>query len=361
MEASPFSNPGRPTIRDIAQAAGCHYSTVSLALHDHPRIPSETRVRIRKIAEDLGYAPDAALSALCAYRERKRPRPEQAVLAWLTNYHTEDGWRGSPCNVDYFEGASRRAAERGYRLEPFWLAAPSMTPRRMSKILWTRGIPGILLPPQEERTSLNLAWEHFAAVTFGHSLVHPRLHLAANHEYRSMGILFEELVRRRYGRIGLVDLRAHDERVDHNWLAAYLIKQQDLAGQDRLPPLLLEGWDEGEFLGWVRQHRPDVIVTKLPAVLHAVRKAGYRVPRDLGVAFHSMEENAPGISGMKKNSFQVGVMAVDLLVDMLHRGERGVPERPSLFMVEGSWAEGETLRSAAPSRAKKSSSLLSTV
>ncbi len=39
-------------------------------------------------------------------------------------------------------------------------------------------------------------------------------------------------------------------------------------------------------------------------------------------------------------------MAVDLLVDMLHRGERGLPERPSLFMVEGSWAEGGTLRPA---------------
>ena len=46
---------------------------------------------------------------------------------------------------------------------------------------------------------------------------------------------------------------------------------------------------------------------------------------------------------MKKNSFQIGVMAVDLVVDMLHRGERGLPARPSLLMVEGSWSEGATL------------------
>jgi LacI family transcriptional regulator len=47
---------------------------------------------------------------------------------------------------------------------------------------------------------------------------------------------------------------------------------------------------------------------------------------------------------MKKNSFQIGVMAIDLLVDMLHRNERGIPARPYLLMVEGSWVEGNTLR-----------------
>jgi hypothetical protein len=46
---------------------------------------------------------------------------------------------------------------------------------------------------------------------------------------------------------------------------------------------------------------------------------------------------------MKKNSFQIGVMAVDLLVDMLHRNERGVPAIPYRLMVEGSWCEGKTL------------------
>ena len=289
------------------------------------------------------------LSALCAYRASRRPVQDQAVLAWLTNYRTEHGWRASACNRDYFDGASRRAAERGYRLETFWLAAPAMTPPRMSKILWARGIQGVLLPPQEHRcTTLDLAWPRFSAVTFGHSLVSPRLHLVGNHEYRTMNALFAELVRRGYERIGLVDLRAHDERVDHNWLAAYLVEQQRLAPRNRLPPQLLPAWDAGAFLAWVRQCRPDVVVTKLPEVRRCLERAGFRVGQDLGVAFHSLDENSPGLSGMKKNAFQIGVMAVDLLVDMLHRGERGLPARPSLHMVEGSWSEGTTLRPPPP-------------
>jgi hypothetical protein len=50
-------------------------------------------------------------------------------------------------------------------------------------------------------------------------------------------------------------------------------------------------------------------------------------------------------------------MAVDLLVDMLHRNERGVPIIPYMLMVEGSWCEGRTLRPAAnPEESRKNRS-----
>jgi LacI family transcriptional regulator len=79
MSSSEF----RPTIRDIARKAGCHYSTVSLALRDHPRIPLRTKERIREIAGQLGYRADAMLAALCAYREMKRPLGQRnEVIAW---------------------------------------------------------------------------------------------------------------------------------------------------------------------------------------------------------------------------------------------------------------------------------------
>lgn len=336
----------RSTLRDVAEAVGCHYSTVSLALRDHPRIPSKTKSRIRAAAERLGYRPDPALAALSAYRTLKHPAREQSVIAWLTNYRTEFRWKDSACNCDYFDGAADRAAERGYRLEPFWLAAPGITPARMSKILWTRGIQGLLLPPQEELTELDLDWKKFSAVTFGYTLLRPRLHMVSNHEYRTMGALFSELVSRHYKRIGLVDLELHDERVDHNWSAAYSVEQQRLPAKNRLPPLLLRKWDSPAFLTWMERHRPDVVVTKLPEVLRTLKTAGISVPGEIGVAFHSLDEKTQNLSGMKKNSFQIGVMAMDLLIDMIHRSERGLPARPSLLMVEGAWSEGSTVRHA---------------
>jgi LacI family transcriptional regulator len=344
----------RPTIRDIGRKTGFHYSTVSLALRDHPRIPESTKQIIREAAKGLGYQPDATLSALCAYRLMKRPPKEQTVIAWITNHHTQSGWRMSACTVDYFEGATQRATERGYRLEMFWLAEPGMNEQRMSRILWTRGIQGVLLPPQEHLTRIDLSWEKLSAVTFGYTLAHPRLHLVSNHEYRTMGTLFGELERRDYQRVGLVNLREHDKRVDNNWLAAYLVEQTRLPPEHQLPPLVLEQWNTRTFLEWVEEYRPDAIVTRLPDVLCSLRRAGYSVPEDVGVAYHTLDEKNCCLSGMKKNSFQIGVMAVDLLIDMLHRNERGIPVHPYLLMVEGSWVEGNTLRSRSELRTSTS-------
>jgi LacI family transcriptional regulator len=337
----------RPTIRDIARKAGCHYSTVSLALRNHPRIPVRTKEKIQAIAVQLGYRADAMLAALCAYREMKRPAIEKGVIAWLTNHRSEEGWKVSACNRDYFHGASCRAAERGYRLEELWLAAPGMNGRRMSKILWTRGIQGVLLPPQEKIGSVDLEWSNFSAVTFGYTLTSPRLHLVSNHEYRTMGTLFSELNRRGYRRVGLVNLRNQDERVDHNWLAAYLVEQNRLCLDDPIPPLIMETWCDEDFLSWLKEFHPDAIVTKLPDVLTSLKRAGFQIPEDIGVAYHSLDEGRRGLSGMKKNAYQIGVMAVDLLVDMLHRNERGIPLRPYLLMVEGTWYEGNTVRGVA--------------
>ena len=60
-------NRPRVTLAAIAAQAGVHVTTVSLALRNSPRLPIATRDRIRKLADELGYAPDPMLQALVAY------------------------------------------------------------------------------------------------------------------------------------------------------------------------------------------------------------------------------------------------------------------------------------------------------
>ncbi len=337
-------------MRDIAERAGCHYSTVSLALRNRPRIAEETRRRVHQAAAELGYRPDPMLAALNAYRVKKKPVHEHTVLAWVTNYPTRDLWRDNSCECTYFQGAKRRAEERGYRLEHFWLAEPGITNRRMSDILHARGIRGVLLAPQQHPGAIDLDWTNFTAVTIGCTLVQPRLHNVFHHDYRIMTALLDELGRRGYRRPGLVELREHDERVDHHWTAAYFVHQQTLPADQRLAPFILEAWNPPVFLKWVKQEQPDVVVSKLPEVAQALRQAGYRLPADISVALHSMvaEPGLPEISGMLKHPLEVGQMAVDLLIDMLHRNETGVPALPQQLMIDGSWNEGSTLRPRLP-------------
>ena len=59
---------GRITIKDIAKLLEINPSTVSRALKDHPDISRETRAKVKRVAEDLGYVPN--LQAI-SFRNRK--------------------------------------------------------------------------------------------------------------------------------------------------------------------------------------------------------------------------------------------------------------------------------------------------
>jgi DNA-binding LacI/PurR family transcriptional regulator len=52
------------SIADIARVAGVSHTTVSRALHESPLISSETRERIQRLAEEMGYTPNAIAQSL---------------------------------------------------------------------------------------------------------------------------------------------------------------------------------------------------------------------------------------------------------------------------------------------------------
>jgi LacI family transcriptional regulator len=54
----------RVTIKDIAKVANVSYSTVSRALTGQPQIPEETRKKILKVANSMGYTPNALAKGL---------------------------------------------------------------------------------------------------------------------------------------------------------------------------------------------------------------------------------------------------------------------------------------------------------
>ncbi|MER5485809.1 LacI family DNA-binding transcriptional regulator [Streptomyces sp. NPDC002812] len=54
----------RPTIKDIARQAGVSESAVSFALNNRPGVSQDTRARIRRVAEELGWQPNSAARAL---------------------------------------------------------------------------------------------------------------------------------------------------------------------------------------------------------------------------------------------------------------------------------------------------------
>ena len=332
----------RTTIRDIAEMAGYHFTTVSMALRNHPSIPATTRQKIKKAARELDYRPDPMLSSLMAYRLSVRPAAYQSTIAWVTNHDTRSGWCDNPMMRRFFDGAGRRAQEQGYKLEEFWLREPGITTKRASDILKARNIVGLLLAPQQEpNTVINLDWKPFSVVTIGFTLAKPELHLAISYQYHGIIRLMKKLRERGYRRCGLVLSILNDERVDNNWRAGHWIELQKYPKSERLPLLPLKDWNDEAFLKWFHKYQPDVIMTIFPETIECLKKHGLKIPGDVGVAFYSLHKRNKVFSGMRENAVVVGNAALDHLVSMIQRNERGIPKIPQRILIEGTWQEGE--------------------
>jgi DNA-binding LacI/PurR family transcriptional regulator len=291
---------------------------------------------------------------LSAYRKTRRPAKFQASLAWLSNYPKGESWKNFPAFRGYFEGATQRARELGYRLEEFRLHTPGMTCARMENILAARNIGGLLVAPQPlSGTTMAFRFDRFSAVTFGYTLVEPQLHVAALHMFRSMENAFRRLIALGYRRPGLALAVESDRRADRQWSAAFWTEQQALPPDCRVPLLLGQPLERQSFLAWFRQHRPDVVVAIWPEVLAWLVEAGVTVPEDAGLALLTVPDGGVLYSGIWENPHMIGAKAVEFLVDLTQRNDRGCPQVPLTMLVAGTWVAGKTVRAITPRSSPK--------
>ncbi|XHR29729.1 MAG: LacI family DNA-binding transcriptional regulator [Chthoniobacteraceae bacterium] len=332
----------RVSIRDIAATLGLHHTTVSLALRDSPSLKPETKQKIQAAAVELGYRPDPMLTALAAYRQSKRPSSFHAVIAWINNWKDREAIFEVPTYRAYYEGACETAQTLGYAVQEFWMHERGMTPARMQHILKARNISGLLLPPQPSPgATLHFDFQDFPAITFGFSLQPSVLHLVTCHHSKALDLLMSHLVAKGYRRPGYCILDFTDSVVNYEWVSrlAYLYtKYPALVPIPRLTSL-----EHGVIAKWIKKYKPDVLIG-YSFLLSQVEALSYRVPEDIGYASLAVDLADPHISGISQNDRFIGKIAVDLLVGMIHRGERGVPPIPIRTLIDSTWVEGETLR-----------------
>lgn len=334
------------TMQEVARRAGVHAATVSRALRNAPGVSVAVRDRVQQAARELHYRPNPLVSALIRTRRSPQRGKYQATLAFFTR--PLPGSAGQNRHQQLLAATRARAEQHGYRLEVFGANERQIPAPRLTEILIARGISGLILAPfTSPEAEPPVDWRQFAVVALGLSQRIPVTHVAHNH-YSGMRRVLEECRRRGARRIGLVlPVRVH-RNVEERWLAAYLLDQTEQPPPGGpLPPLLVEETSEPRaFTPWLRANRPDVIIglqhlTPVHQWLHA---AGLRVPADLGLVTLDRRESRIDFSGLDQEVVKMGATAVDQLVSLVERGERGMVERPITVMIDGAWVDGATLR-----------------
>jgi LacI family transcriptional regulator len=338
----------------VAEEAKVSQMTVSRSLRDDPMIPVATRQRIKRIAVQLGYRPDPAVSQLMARLRRSRVSDSASeTVAWITTHATATAWRDNPASVAFHAGATARARELGYRIEEFWFTAPGMSGHRLSEILRARGIRGVLVAPLAQTgVVVELEWEHFACSTCGaFSLHNVGLHRACAHYVNAVHLAWRELARLGYRRIGLALSSELNRRVARLWLASALLEQNGLPQSRVVPPLVADDWRLETVLSWMRQYRPDVVLS-FRQVCDWLQAGGVHVPEDCGFALLHIED--PLFAGVDEQRPDIGAAALDLVVEQLNANQLGLPAKPKTVFIECSWVDGRT--APPPDRLKKNPS-----
>lgn len=332
------------TLTAVARAARLAVSTVSYALHNHPKIPLVTRERVRRLANEMGYKPHPAVSTLMAHIKSARlPKsPTKLAFVWI---EPEIAGFNSAFNQQSIAGARQRAAERGYSLEEFRLFDPRMTSRRLSGILKARGIVGVVFSGCDRRTSIGLEmdWDAHAMAIIGNARCSPELHRAAHYHYMGMRRIMLELAARGYQRPAAVLESVVNERASRTWEAAFLTyhptpsrAQAALKKMDVIDPKVLGPW--------LKKCRPDVLIVAKEVFIAPLKKVLGPAQRDMGFAVISLDESTTDVSGVNPGHQLVAANAVDLVLGQLMRNETGVPQEPKKVLFDGHWVEGRTLR-----------------
>jgi LacI family transcriptional regulator len=312
------------TLKDIARRVGRSVTTVSRALGGYDDVSPETRARVLKVAEDLGYEPNRSARQL-----RTRRSDTLGLILPSANPRFSD-----PFFSEFFTGLVEETTRHGYELLVSLGASPKEETQRYLRFLRGRRVDGfVVVRTQRQDPRIDLLREHaFPFVAFGR--VEGRNDFAYIDEDSAFGIrqVVDHLVSLGHTRFAFIaeplcftksHLRLQGFRAA---LGAHGLPVEDdriIAGGFRQE----SGWKIARYLLDLPAP-PTAIVTANDllalGVLRAVRERGLQVGRDVSVTGFDdilLAEHAdPPLTTVHQPARKIGSMLGEMLIGEI-RGE----------------------------------------
>lgn len=340
----------RVTVYDIARRVGVSHTTVARALGNRKEVSQGRREEIQRVAAEMGYIPDPHLAALANYRKNLGPAKFQSVVVWINHWQQPSQLRHFGEFERYWQGALEMAAKHGFKLEDFHWPL-DCSPKRLESMLVARGVEGVLIPPHQEAPDWgDFDWDKFSVLRFGMSVPSPDSNLVTADQFRATGMAVTRIHEQGYRRIGLMVDSELDDHLGGNYYGGFVTAQRKLKLNAKLPPFAASAAlhrraprQEAENVRhWLERHRPDAILTTQPYLPQMLIDLGYRIPEDIAVAGTSVCD-IPVDAGIDQRSFEIGRIAMQMLIKQISVGEKGQVSSPSRILVESRWQDGKSL------------------
>lgn len=343
------------TMRHIADELGISVAAVSMALRNGSQVSAQLKVKVKEVAQRMGWKPNPLLAAYQAQVRALKPTGFQATLGWLNDHFEKDHW-DTPWDRPLFEGAKIRANELGFALDSIWI--PDRKPddyegnaKKYRRILLSRGIHGVILPNLYRPQHAALPWADFAVVCIGRQHVNVEKsdsqrsrkfhhHMVTFDAYSNTRLALDKLRAAGCRRIGLAISIYEDHATDGICSAAYLRAASEWPKKEQVPILFS---DQAPEVGrWIKRYSPDAVLCMYGEMKRNIEMAGCKVPGEVRLAHLNLATDVQGWSGVDRRLDQIGSAAVDLVSAHAIRNDRGVPYCAKEVLIEGIWVDGTT-------------------
>jgi LacI family transcriptional regulator len=335
----------RPHLQQIADILGISKMTVSRALREGTSVAAELRAKIRETAARLGYQPDSRISRLMSEIRKSRESDYRETLAFIWTHQRAKTTKSF--FQEGFEGARARAVNLGFKLDEFYVKDDALSGRALSRILYSRGIRGVMIASPVDRRSYPhtwLEWKKFCCVLLGRSMANTGLARVQHDHFSGTVQAIRHLRRLHYKRIGLVMAHSMDERSLRQVSSAFL-------GFSQLPVKEAEkliytntDFDQKAFAAWIGKCRPDAVMANFDNPFPTPEQMRRVLPANVALASLNWSSDYPDIAGIMQQRFFMGEEAIDLLARRLQQNRLGLDTLAPTIMIPGTWTDGASVQ-----------------
>ncbi|MFF2088901.1 LacI family DNA-binding transcriptional regulator [Paenibacillus sp. NPDC058174] len=310
------------TIKDIAKSAGVSVTTVSRALNGYDDVNEGTRLKIKTIADELGYSPNMAARSLIS----KKTKTLGLLLSNITRDSSKD-------NIAYevLCGINDRSGELDYDLVLFSTTPQKQSIKSYKTLCQERGVDGVIIMGirLDDPYLKEIVSSEIPCILIDITLQGPNVAYVTSDNTNGALAAVNHLLDYGHRQIAMINGHAQAD-VSLLRLEGYR-KALDQAGMVFDETLVLNGQfsEQGgkEAVRRIMTERPEVTAifcaSDLMALgaLQGVKEMGKKVPDDISIiGFDNIDLTAyctPALSTVHQFKYELGTAAAQVLIDLL--------------------------------------------
>jgi LacI family transcriptional regulator len=313
-----------PTIKDIAKAAAVSITTVSRALNGYSDVNQETKKKIVRIANELGYSPNIAARSLII----KKTKTLGLLLSGITRSSIKDN-----IAFEILCGMNDRAGELDYDLVLFNTTSQKQKMKSYKALCMERGVDGVIIMGMrlDDPYLQEIVQSSIPCVLIDIPLQVKGVGSVSTDNLRGAYIAVDYLIQKGHRHIGMINghTQAH---VSIRRLEGY----RQALEHHQIP--FREDWvADGSFseiggfesaIKLLTQH-PEITAffcaSDLMSIgaIQGLKTIGKKVPKEISIiGFDDINMSAycsPSLTTIHQNKYEMGYRATQMLIDMLEK------------------------------------------